>query len=300
MVELHRQQGSAVELLSHLQEQSGVVISYSSRLCLSDHVELSSSHNSLIDFLEEIFRDCPFRYEVRENRIILQPRAKPLRQHTVNGFVSERETGEQLIGANVYTDERGTGTATNNFGFYSITLPEGKNSLQASYVGYNTDRKTFNLQSDTTIRFSLEPSIELPEISVLGSRMPNLLDGGSFGSVRVSMDQIIDAPSLFGETDLMRGIQMLPGIQSGSEGFSGLYVRGGGPDQNLVLLDDVPVYNVGHLLGFFSIFNSDAVKQVSVTKDGFPARYGGRLSSVVDVRMKDGREDHIGGKVSLG
>ncbi|MFO8001413.1 MAG: TonB-dependent receptor [Marinilabilia sp.] len=299
-VQIEKQEGSAVELIEHLQEQSGMVISYSSRLCLDNNIVLSSSENSLLGFLNEIFRDCSFEYEVREDRIILQPAEVRKKTATVTGYVSDGKTGERLLGANVFSGEEQIGTATNNYGFFSITLPAGRNELQSSYVGYESQRKSFDLERDTVINFRLDPNVKLPEVSVLGSRMPNMLDGSSFGSVRVSMEQILDAPSLFGETDLMRGIQMLPGIQSGTEGFSGLYVRGGGPDQNLVLLDDVPVYNVGHLLGFFSIFNTDAVKQVSVTKEGFPARYGGRLSSVVDIRMKDGREDKIGGNVSLG
>ncbi|MGQ1891210.1 TonB-dependent receptor [Thermophagus sp. OGC60D27] len=292
--------GSTVELIDHLQKKSGIVISYSSRLCLKENITLSSAENTLAGFLNEIFKDCPFTYSDRNNRIILRPLKLSEQSFTIRGFVSDERSGERLLGANIYNSTRDQGTATNFYGFYSLTLPGGETELNASFVGYKSAIRRFNLISDTVISFSLSPSVELPEISVLGSRMPNMFEGSSFGAMRVSMDQIVDAPALFGEPDLVRGIQMLPGIQSGSEGFSGLYVRGGGPDQNLVLLDDVPVYNVGHLLGFFSIFNTEAVSQVSVTKDGFPARYGGRLSSVVDVRMKDGRSDRIGGDVSLG
>ncbi len=292
--------GSSNELIEHLQEKSGYIISYSSRLCLKERLSLSTSHNTLIGFLQEIFRDCPFDYTERKNKIILRPLKLSEQSFTILGYVRDARTGERLLGSNVFSGNRQEGTATNYYGFYSLTLSGGPVDIYASYVGYNSQKQRFVLDSDTIIYFSLEPNIELPEVSVLGSRMPNLLQGGSFGSARVSMDRIVEAPALFGESDLMRGIQMLPGIQSGSEGFTGLFVRGGGPDQNLVLLDDVPVYNVGHLLGFFSIFNTDAVKQVAVTKDGFPARYGGRLSSVVDVRMKEGRNDRVGGSVSLG
>lgn len=292
--------GSSIELIQHLEEKSGYIISYSSRLCLKERLTLSDSQNTLIGFLHEIFRDCPFDYVERKNKIILRPLKLSEQSFTILGYVLDARTGERLLGSNVFSGNRQEGTATNYYGFYSLTLPGGPVDLHASFVGYNSQNQNFLLDSDTVIYFSLEPNIELPEVSVLGSRMPDLLQGGSFGSARVSMDRIVEAPALFGESDLMRGIQMLPGIQSGSEGFTGLFVRGGGPDQNLVLLDDVPVYNVGHLLGFFSIFNTDAVKQVAVTKDGFPARYGGRLSSVVDVRMKEGRNDRVGGSVSLG
>jgi hypothetical protein len=292
--------GSSVELIDHLQDKSGYVISYSSRLCLKDQVSLSTSNNTLIGFLHEIFRNCPFDYVQRGKKIILRPLDLSDQSFTIIGYVGDSRTGERLLGANVYCGNRNEGTATNYYGFYSLTMSGGLVDLHSSYVGYNSERKSFVLDSDTVLNFSLGPNLELPEVSVLGSRMPSILRGSSFGSARVSMERIVEAPALFGESDLMRGIQMLPGIQSGSEGFTGLFVRGGGPDQNLVLLDDVPVYNVGHLLGFFSIFNADAVKQVSVTKDGFPGRYGGRLSSVVDVRMKEGRNDRIGGSVSLG
>lgn len=292
--------GSSVELLQHLQEKSGYVISYSSRLCLKEYLSLSSNKNTLIGFLNEIFLDCPFKYIERTDRLILRPRTLSETTFTISGYVSDHKTGERLLGANVYNSDRQQGTATNNYGFFSLTLAGGPTQLHSSYVGYQEESNSFILKSDTLINFQLSPSIELPEVSIVGSRIPETMYGSSFGSTRVPMNKVVEAPALFGEPDLMRGIQMLPGIQSGSEGFTGLYVRGGGPDQNLVLLDDVPIYNIGHLLGFFSVFNPDAVNQVSVTKDGFPARYGGRLSSVVDVRMKEGRKDRVGGNVSLG
>lgn len=292
--------GSSVELLQHIQDKTGYVISYSSRLCLKEYVSLSDYKNSLIGFLNEIFAECPFKYIERENRLILRPRTLSETSFTISGYISDSQTGERLLGGNVFNENRQQGTATNNYGFYSLTLTGGPTHLHSSYVGYKGDSRYFVLKSDTVINFHLSPNIELPEVSVVGSRIPETMYGSSFGSTRLQMNQVVEAPALFGEPDLMRGIQMLPGIQSGSEGFTGLYVRGGGPDQNLVLLDDVPIYNIGHLLGFFSVFNPDAVNQVSVTKDGFPARYGGRLSSVVDVRMKDGRQDRVGGNVSLG
>ncbi len=300
IIDIEKRNGSTVELIEQLQKHSGYIISYSSRLCFHESITLSSLRNTLPGFLNEIFYDCPFDYMVKQDRIILHPIARSRGEFTINGYVSDANSGERLLGTNIYTGSHQYGTVSNYYGFFSITLPAGQTKLNASYVGYQSGIFSFNLTADTTINFQLEPSIQLQEVSVVGFRMPNMLDARGFGAISVSMNQIFNAPALFGETDLMRGLQMLPGIQSGSEGFSGLYVRGGGPDQNLVLLDDVPVYNVGHMLGFFSIFNTDAVKQVSVTKDGFPARYGGRLSSIVDVRMKDGRNDQIGGNVSLG
>ncbi|PWD98822.1 TonB-dependent receptor [Marinilabilia rubra] len=292
--------GSSIELIEHLQDKSGFVISYSSRLCFKDNVTLSTVENTLVGFLNEIFSDCPFKFIERDNRLILRPKSLSETSFSIIGYVSDSRTGERLLGANIFNSDLQQGTATNNYGFYSLTLKGGGVRLQSSYVGYRGQNTSFVLKSDTIINFQLNPSIELPEVSVVRAKIPDAIEGTSFGATRVSMNQVVEAPALFGEPDLMRGIQMLPGIQSGSEGFTGLFVRGGGPDQNLVLLDDVPIYNIGHLLGFFSVFNPDAVNQVSVTKDGFPARYGGRLSSVVDVRMKQGRKDRIGGNISLG
>ncbi len=297
---LEKKKGSTADLIEHIQEQTGFVISYSSRMCQKDNIRLSSSNNTLIGFLEEIFADCPFIYYEREKRIIVRPKKISEKTFSITGFVRDAQTGERLLGANVFDEKSQSGTATNYHGFYSISLPGGNHQLQASYVGYDSDVRSLMLSADTVINFSLAKNIQLAEVSVIGSRMPDMLEGHSFNSSRIGMEQVADAPAFFGEPDLMRGLQMLPGVQSGAEGFTGLFVRGGGPDQNLILLDDAPIYNVGHLLGFFSIFNTNAVKQVSVTKDGFPARYGGRLSSVVDVRMKDGRKDRIGGNVSLG
>ncbi len=300
LFEIGVQQGSTAQLINLLEQKSGYVISYSSRLCLSENVRLTNSRNTLLGFLNEIFRNCPFDYVLNRNKIILLPRPLSRQSFTISGYVSDAQSGERLLGTNIYDDSRLQGTTTNNYGFYSLTLSGGGIMLNASFVGYKAVQKRIYLTADTVIHFQLQPSIQLAEVSVIGTRVPDMVSFERTGTAQISMEQIHQAPALFGEVDLMRGIQMLPGVQSGSEGFSGIYVRGGGPDQNLVLLDDVPVYNVGHLLGFFSIFNSEAVKQVSITKGGFPARYGGRLSSVLDVRTKDGSQEELGGNLTLG
>ncbi len=300
LFEIGVQQGSTAHLINLLEQKSGYIISYSSRLCMRENIRLTSSRNTLLGFLRDIFRDCPFHYVLNGEKIILLPLPLSRQSFTISGYVSDAQSGERLLGTNIYDDSRLKGTTTNNYGFFSLTLPAGNVALNASFVGYKAIQKRFYLTADTVVHFQLQPSIQLAEVAVIGTRIPDMISYERTGTVRMSMEQIHQAPALFGEVDLMRGVQMLPGIQSGSEGFSGIYVRGGGPDQNLVLLDDVPVYNVGHLLGFFSIFNSEAVKQVSVTKGGFPARYGGRLSSVLDVRTKDGSEKELGGNLTLG
>jgi len=292
--------GGGGELIRHLEERSGWVISYSSRLCITDRMRLSSEEKTLLQHLQILFAGCQIEWEVRGNRIILKPATNVPRTYTVSGFVREWPSRESLPFTNVFNRALGIGTVTNNYGFYSITLPAGYQSLSASFVGYLRKVEEFYLSRDTVINFNLSASIELSEVAVVGQQYDQYTYLTRTGAVIMPIDQIRQFPAMFGETDLVKSIQMLPGIQGGNEGFSGLFVRGGGPDQNLILLDDIPVYNIGHLLGFLSVFNPEAIRHVSVLKGGFPARFGGRLSSVVDVRMMEGNNEKIKGSASLG
>ena len=219
---------------------------------------------------------------------------------TIRGFVSDQTNGERLLNANVYEQKIQRGTITNNFGFYSLSFPRGKYSIACSFVGYQTQLLEINLQKDTVIDFKLSLKADLEEITITGQKIESQVTSTQMSRVEISMDKVQSLPAFLGEADVIKTIQLLPGVQSGSEGTSGLYVRGGGPDQNLILLDDVPVYNAEHLFGFFSVFNPDAIKSVSFYKGGFPARYGGRLSSVLDIRMKDGNAKELNGNFSIG
>lgn len=219
---------------------------------------------------------------------------------TIRGFVSDQANGERLLNANVYEQKVNRGTVTNNFGFYSLTFPAGRYSIACSFVGYQSQLLTINLQRDTVIDFKLAVKADMAEIKVIGQKVESQLTSTQMSRMDVPMEKVQSLPAFLGEADVIKTIQLLPGVQSGSEGTSGLYVRGGGPDQNLILLDDVPVYNAEHLFGFFSVFNPDAIKSVSFYKGGFPARYGGRLSSVLDIRMKDGNDKELHGNFSIG
>lgn len=300
VIQLSGLKASSTELIRQLEEKSGWVVSYSSRLCVKDVVTPLLGNHTLLEHLNRVFDGCSFDYDINGNRIILKPRVNGVPLFVVSGYVLDNKSGESLPVAGIFHPGSSLGTISNNYGFYSISMPAGHWRLRASYVGYQVNDKLFELSRDTVINFKLNSAIQLNEVDVIGNRNPELINIARMGAVILSVDEIRNTPALLGETDLIKNIQMLPGIQGGSEGFSGLYVRGGGPDQNLILLDDVPVYNIGHLLGFFSIFNADAVKHVSVLKGGFPARYGGRLSSVVDVRMVEGNNDKIEGTVNLG
>jgi Outer membrane receptor proteins, mostly Fe transport len=220
--------------------------------------------------------------------------------YTISGYITDEENGEPLISSSIFETGLAKGTVTNNFGYYSLTLPAGQISLKYSYVGYRTSVQTFYLQSDTVLNIRLLQNAVLQEVTVTGDLSKMGVKSSQMSAVEIPVSQIKNIPTLFGENDLIKALQLLPGIQSGTEGSAGLYVRGGGPDENLLLLDGVPIYNVNHMFGFFSVFNSDAIKNVTLYKGSFPARFGGRLSSVVDVRMKDGDDRKIHGTASIG
>lgn len=219
---------------------------------------------------------------------------------TISGYIREETSNEQLIGANIYEVTTLAGTITNPYGFYSLTLPAGDISLNISYLGYENQVMNFRLERDTSINFYLKPSTqEIEEVTIIGGKQ-SALESTQMSMIDIPVEKFSKVPVLLGEADVLKVIQLLPGVQSGTEGSTGIYVRGGGPDQNLFLLDGVPVYNANHLFGFFSVFNPDAIKSVQLYKGGFPARYGERLSSVVDIRMKEGNAKEVHGNFSIG
>jgi outer membrane receptor for ferrienterochelin and colicin len=219
--------------------------------------------------------------------------------YTISGYISEKGSKENLPGVNIYVPKLKTGTTSNTYGFYSITLPSDSVELIVSYVGFQTQSFKFFLDSNKPLDVFLETS-QLQEVVVTDTRTERISKDVQMSKIDIPIEQIKNMPALLGEKDVMKTIQLLPGVQKGSEGSSGIYVRGGGPDQNLIILDDAPVYNANHLFGFFSLFNGDALKSVELTKGGFPARYGGRLSSVIDMQMKDGNKEKIKGEAGIG
>jgi len=221
-------------------------------------------------------------------------------RRTISGYVMDAASKETLIGATVFDKNSGKGCATNSYGFYTLTLNQGQVDLQVSYVGYNQQNQSFDLKENLNLNFALETNIELSEVVVEATRATVSARSPQMSVVELPVQQIKSIPTLFGEADVLKAIQLLPGVQNGSEGSAGMYVRGGGPDENLLLLDGVPVYNVNHMLGFFSVFNPDALKNVTLYKGSFPAHFGGRLSSVVDIRMKEGDMQKYHGNASIG
>ena len=219
---------------------------------------------------------------------------------TVSGYITDSKSAETIIGATVYDSETQRGTATNVFGFYSITLKAGRHNFTYSYVGCQPQTVSFATTHDTVINISLSSDIELDEVVVTAKSRESGIESTKMGSIDVPVKLIQHTPALLGETDVLRTIQMTPGVQQGVGGASSLYVRGGNGDENLVLLDGAPVYKIDHLFGFFSVFTPEAVKKVTFYKTSFPARYNGRTSSVIDVRTKDGDMNDYHGSASIG
>ncbi|MDX2432635.1 MAG: TonB-dependent receptor, partial [Bacteroides sp.] len=209
----------------------------------------------------------------------------------INGHVRDADTGEELIGANVAILESGKGTITNSYGFYSLSLSTGFYTVVCSYVGYVTQSFPLQLGEDIELNFELsESTMELEEVTVSAEAKNANITRVETGSTQLSIQSIRKIPAFMGEVDLIKAIQMLPGVAVTSEGSSGFSVRGGSADQNLILLDEATVYNASHLMGFFSVFNNDAIKDVKLYKGDIPASSGGRLSSLLDIRMKDGNK----------
>lgn len=208
---------------------------------------------------------------------------------TISGYIKDSLNGESLIGATLAVQGQSKGISSNLYGFYSITLDEGKYVLLCSFIGYRYKALAIDLRADTKINFDMIPRAYLAQEVVVSTKKRDAnVRSAQMGQFTLPMEQIKSIPAFLGEVDLLKTIQFLPGVRNAGEGSAGIYVRGGGPDQNLILLDDAPVYNSGHLFGFFSIFNADAIKNVTLIKGGMPAQYGGRLSSVLDVSMKEG------------
>lgn len=225
-----------------------------------------------------------------------------IKQFTVSGFVKDAATGEALIGATVFPQENPSkGITTNSYGYFSLSLAEGKYNIVIQYIGYKRKVLPVNLTANFSVKVELEEEITVLQEVVVSAERNNKNVVSNQVVTKLNIKEIQSIPVIFGEKDILKTIQLLPGIKSAGEGNSGFYVRGGGADQNLILLDEAPIYNASHLLGFFSVFNSDAIKDVSVYSSGFPAEYGGRLSSVVDVKMNEGNDKtyHVSGGIGL-
>ncbi|MFA9388494.1 MAG: TonB-dependent receptor domain-containing protein [Prolixibacteraceae bacterium] len=290
-------------VIKKIEQQTGVSFAYSKLSDLNKKVSGNFVAQKLSVALDALFKDTNISYKEIAGKITLFESKKPqskAERVTIHGYITDAKSGERLINANVYNPDNYLGTISNNYGFYSYSAQTGKMQLSVNYMGYQTQTFHFGLENDTTLNISLQvKSDELKEVTVLGSQS-NQVENTQMSMNDIPIQKLNKIPVILGEADVLKVLQLLPGVQAGVEGTSGIYVRGGGPDQNLFLLDGVPVYNPTHLLGFFSTFNPDAINTVKLYKGGFPARFGGRLSSVVDITMKDGNKNKLKGNVSVG
>lgn len=266
-----------------------------------NHITIAAQDQSIATVLDKILGGRNLSYkQVGENiliKAVTQNAASSAnnksstlaKKYILHGTIKEERTGEVIIGASLSVAEIASGTLSNEYGFYSLTLPQGLYMLQVSAIGMKPKQVNIEVNSDQKLDVLMEEEVtSLQEVRVTTTAPGRSLKNPQMSVERINVQEVRTLPVLFGERDVLKTIQLLPGVKSAGEGSSGFYVRGGAADQNLILLDEAPVYNASHLLGFFSTFNSDAIKNVTLYKGAMPAQYGGRLSSVVDIKMNDG------------
>lgn len=291
------------EFVKTIENSTGYSFIYGEEIVIKHKISLKVKDKSLQEILDLVFKDEPVSYRFSGRYIILQKKKEPKtvsRKFTISGYVTDGTSSETLIGTNIFESHQHQGTATNPYGFYSITLPEGAAELRFSYLGYATQTHQFILSKDTLLNICLQGNTLLKEVVIVSDKTESGTVATQMGSIEIPITQIKSTPGILGEADVMKAIQLMPGVQAGVDGSAGLYIRGGSPDQNLILLDGSPVYNIDHMFGFFSVFTSEAVKKVTLFKSSFPARFGGRLSSVIDVRTNDGDMKKYHGAFSIG
>ncbi|MBO9202025.1 MULTISPECIES: TonB-dependent receptor [Niastella] len=286
--------------LKLLEQESHVPISFEGSRIKGIQVKERVYKNVLLGtILKELLEGTQLEYKEKGGNILIVLR--PRSGKTLSGFVEDAVSGEKLIGVSLMAPQHMAGTTTNNYGFYSITVPGDSLYIQLTYTGYQRLDTVIKLEGNTHLNFSLQTaSRELEQITISAPRTTPIQQSSQMSSINLPVSQVRSMPRLLGEPDLLKTLQQMPGVKQGSEGTSALLVRGGTPDQNLILLDGAPLYNPMHLLGAFSTFNTSVLKDVTLYKGAFPARYGGRLSSVVDISTKDGNMHQLHGDFSVG
>lgn len=293
---------SIPEAISQLAEESDIPISFSNNFFTAQSpITLTLKRAKISAVLKQILAGTGIEYQLVNQQVLLRRRAKVLKKYTISGYIQDAEDGEKLIAATIFSPHHQQGTISNEYGFFSLTLPAGPTALICSYLGSQEKKLDLDLTKNTPLQIELARSITLGEIVV----KPIMESGQQLFSTspnanEVAIKQLRRIPDLGGEPDLLRATQLLPGVQSGADGLGGLNVRGGNADQNLMLLDGVPIYNASHLMGIFSIFNTSAIREAKLIKGNFPARYGGRLSSVLDVRSREGNDRKWSGELQSG
>lgn len=290
-------------VLSAIEAQQPVTFSYDSRILPQDAVSCSFQQVPLREVLDKLLKPAGIQWALKGNILVLTEREEEPDEpnwHVISGYVEDAATGERLVGAQVVDLRSKNGTLTNNAGFFSLRLRQDSVKLVVSMLGYAIHGERFYLAGNVRRIVRMAGDLDIDPVIITDRDQPSEMEEAGASVIDVPLAELEKLPSLMGESDVVNLLKMMPGIHQGGDGSQGFYVRGGGPDQNLILLDGATVYNASHLFGFYSIFNSDALKDVKLVKGGFPARYGGRLSSVVDIQAKDGNLEKWEGGAHIG
>ncbi|WP_299260220.1 TonB-dependent receptor [uncultured Aquimarina sp.] len=302
-VTLEEENSSLKSIIDKIEGQTSYTFIFSNDVIdVNQNFSIEVIEKDVTETLELLFKDVTISYKIKKNHIILSKAKRQRNDFTISGIVTDTTTGETLLGASIIIKNSNNGVFTNEYGFYSITLSKGTYIFEISFLGYTTKEVEVQLQSNMNLKIELQPaSSELDEV-IITSNQNNKSQVASIlgGTTNLTASEIKKLPSLLGEPDITRVILTQPGISSIGEGTSGFNVRGGNVDQNLILLDEAPLYNTSHLFGLFSIFNADAVKILKLYKGEIPARFGGRASSVLEIRQKNGSLKRIKGEGGLG
>ncbi|WP_439483441.1 TonB-dependent receptor [Cyclobacterium plantarum] len=294
------------ELINLLENDYSYNCSYSSSILdLEKELRLEVKRYDIDALIETISSQANLKIRVRGTKILINRNEKtgpePKQEFTLSGYISEQSSGEPLIGATVRVSGTSKGTVSNAYGFYSLSLPEGNYTIESSYLSFSTQFLDIRLDQDIDIDIRLRDQMNsLKEVVVTATGDEPINEIANVDYQQVNADFIKNQPGLVGEPDVIKSLQTIPGFKAATEGSSGISVRGGGRDQNLILLDEAIVFNPSHLFGFYSVFNPDAIKDVKAYKSGFPAQYGGRLSSVIDIKMKEGNNQYFEGEGAIG
>lgn len=300
-IQLNENEISLQQLINVIESQTDLRFSFNpNALPLNGKLTFKENKMNVKQALNAFSKALDISYVQKDQVILLKRITSDHKQVSVYGYIRDAQSGENLISATLVEKGTSKGTTSNAYGYFSHEVSSGEPiTLLCSYVGYQPFLINLIAAKDTLINIILTPQL-LNEVVVVASELEPVQERVQMSSADVPIELIRSMPALLGETDVLKVLQLLPGIQSGTEGTSGMYVRGGSPDQNLILLDGVPVYNASHLFGFFSVFNNDAINHVELLKGGFPARYGGRLSSVLSISMKEGNQQEFHGEGSVG
>lgn len=288
-IELSHSKGTIKAFLEEITAKTGITFTYlNNQMPLEKTIVMENRQISLKVLLDKIAEESGLTYIVKNTKVFFIEK-EDSNLYTVSGTVRDKASGETLIGATVYIQELRAGITSNAYGFYSLTIPSGKYTIESSYLGYETYRDTLQFRRNLKLDIELNPATTtLNEVVVSSKRRDENVGSTETGSHEIAIKSVKNMPALGGEPDVLKTLQMLPGVTTIGEGSTGIFIRGGGVDQNLILLDEAPVYNPSHFLGFMSVFNPDALKDIKLYKGDIPAKYGGRASSVLDIRMKEG------------